>query len=167
MEPQRDDLRVRVRVRRFLAHRGVHHDELGGRIDQDDLAADSDQGKPALFAWKQPGLIAIAEIRRGRSRREMGIGRAHRRRIEQPLPRNQLASLPCAVMGKQPAEPRIVAQYGVEAAIGYFLPGAVDRPGCISLGADRLPDPLAKIVRDRLADGGPQHQPRISVSELA
>ena len=77
-EPQGNEIRGRGSVRRFLAHGGVHHDELGGRIDQDHLAPDSDQGKTPLFAGLDPYLVSIAEVWGGGSRCEIGVARIRR-----------------------------------------------------------------------------------------
>src|SRR5947209_6038419 len=126
-EPQRDRLGVGALLRGLLAHRGVHHHELGGGVDHDDLAADAHQRKAAGRAWKQKGLVAIAEIRRRRARRQRAIGR-ERGGVQHPLPRNQLAAFPGAVMRKQPAEPGIVAQHRVEAAERELLSRVVDHP---------------------------------------
>src|SRR5450432_3608887 len=157
-EPQGNETRSRGAVRRLLAHGGVHHDELGGRIDENHLAADSDQGKTPLLAGRDPYLVSIAEIWGGGSRSEIGVARIHRRRVQEPLPWNQLASIPCAVISEQPTQSRIIPQGCVEAAEGGFLPGAVDGPRSVGLGADRAPDLVAKIVRNGHARGGPQHQ---------
>jgi hypothetical protein len=68
-EPQGNEIRRRGSVHRLLAHGGVHHDELGGRIYQDHLAPDSEQGKTPLLAGQDPYLVSIAEIWGGGSQR--------------------------------------------------------------------------------------------------
>ena len=77
-EPQGNEIRRRGPVRRFLAHGGVHHHELGGRIYQDHLAPDSDQGKTPLLAGQDPYLVSIAEVWGGGSRCEIGVARIRR-----------------------------------------------------------------------------------------
>src|SRR6185295_794517 len=67
-------------------------------------------------------------------------------------------SFPSAVMRKQPSQPCVVAQGRVEAAESDLLPGAIDGPGRVGLGADCVPDSAVKIVRKRLTSGGAQYQ---------
>ena len=102
-EPQGNWLRVRGWVRRFLAYSGVHHYELGGWIYQDHLAPDSEQGKSPLLARKDPYLISVAKVWGSDARGEIAVGRPHRGGIQEPLPWNELAFLPCAVMREQAA----------------------------------------------------------------
>ena len=61
-------------------------------------------------------------------------------------------------MCEQAGKARIVAQGRVEAAEGDLLPGAIDGPGRVGLGADCVPDSAVKIVRKRLTSGGAQYQ---------
>ena len=103
-------------------------------------------------------MIPIAKEWAGHSWSEIAVGWLHRSDIQEPLPWNELPSLPCPVMREQPTKSGIVPQYSIEAAEGRFLSGPIDDPGCIGLGADLLPDFLAKIVGDGLANRGPQHE---------
>src|SRR5882724_6948241 len=136
----------------------MDHDELGGRIDQDDMSPDAEQRKSALLTGEEPHLVSIAEVGSCRSRGEMTVGWLHRGGVQHPLPWNQLTSFPCAVMRKQPAQTRVVAQGRVKAAEGDLLAGVIDGPGRVGLRADCVPDPAMKIVRKRLTRGSPQHK---------
>src|SRR5260370_5903412 len=60
----------------------MHHYHLGRGINEDHLAADAAQHEPALGAWQQPDLVAIAEVPRGRTRREVRVGWRHGRRVD-------------------------------------------------------------------------------------
>ena len=43
-------------------------------------------------------------------------------------------------MGEQAAEPRVVAQHGVEAVVGDLKTFRIDQPFGVGFRADRLPD---------------------------
>ena len=59
---------------------------------------------------------------------------------------------------EEQAEPRVVAQHRVEAAVRHLLPRAVDQPGGVGLRPDRLPDLLLQVVRHRPPDRVTKHQ---------
>ena len=80
----------------------MDHDELGGWIYQDHLATDSEQRKSPLLARKNPYLISVTKIWGGGARSEIGTDRMNCSGVQEPLPWNQLASFPCAVMREQP-----------------------------------------------------------------
>jgi hypothetical protein len=122
--PKVEDLRICVGVVRFLVNGSLHHDKLGGGIDQYHLTLDTDQSESSLFAWQYPDLISVPEIRRRRC--EVVIGLSHCGRIQDPLPRYQLALPPTAVVREEPTQARIVPQGSIKAAIGDLLPGVVD-----------------------------------------
>src|SRR3954471_4116035 len=128
----------------------MDHDEFGGRIDQDDLPPDAEQRKSALLTGEEPHLVSIAEVGSCRPWGKMTVGWLHRGGVQHPLPWNQLASFPCAVMREQPAQTRVVAQGRVKAAEGNFLAGTIDGPGRVGFRADCVPDLVVQIVRNGL-----------------
>src|ERR1700730_13362275 len=69
--------------------------ETARGIDKDHLAVDAEQHEPSRGAGQQPDLVAIAVVRLCLTRREMGVGRTHSSRVNQPLSWNHLAPVPC------------------------------------------------------------------------
>ncbi len=110
----------------------MHHDQLAGRVDKDGLSIHAQQGKAALLAGKGPGLVAVAEIRRGLVGREgrrmlLGVGG-----LDQVGRRDDLAQIGAVgaltIVGQQEAQSRIVAGGGIEVAAGPLKPRGVGPP---------------------------------------
>src|SRR6516165_12417437 len=124
----------------------MYHNQFGRWIDKDHLATDAQQHEPTVGAGQQPDLVAIPVVLRGYTRREISIGRTHRRRIQQPLPWDDLASVPRPVIRQQASKTGVVAQHSIKAAKGHLLAGAVGRPRGIGLRPYWLPYLLAQII---------------------
>ena len=136
--PERVHSSYRGKIDGLLVHGRVHHDELALRIDIDPLPAHAPEHEHAVLAGKDPRLVAVAEEWRQSPWPRLRLIRARCRRVPDPCRRDDLAPVPVAIVSQQQPEARVVAQHGVEAAVGGLLPGVVDEPRRVCLGSDEL-----------------------------
>jgi len=146
------NLRDPARLTRFIADRGVDHDESARRIDENLLATISTEHEHPLLSGQEPNLIAVAPERPRGTGSEVRLVNGHTRGVLKPGTGNKLPAAPVPVVGQQQAKSRIVAQHGVEATVGHLLAGAVDEPRCVRFGPHRLPDLFVKVLGDRPPD---------------
>ena len=85
-----DQRRPQAPSLRSVLKRGLDHDKLRGRIDADPLAVLADRRELATRSRQQPQQVNRTPRRRGPARREIGVGRGYRRRID-PLHRYDLS----------------------------------------------------------------------------
>ncbi len=127
-------------------------------IDEDRLAPHAEEREHPALTCEDPRLVAVAEGRRHHARTQVRLVHAHRRRVLDPRGGNDLPPAPVAVFGQEQSEPRVITQHCVEAAVRCLLPLPVDEPSGVCFRADRLPDLLLEIARDRAADSAAQDE---------
>src|SRR5438552_10732030 len=137
----------------LFADGGVDQDEAAGWIDENRLAAHTGEQKHPAVAGQDPGLVAVAEKRRGDAGLEMSLLGPHGGRLPNPRGGDDPAAAPVAVVRQQQSEASVVAEYRVDTAIRRFLAGLIYPPRRVHFVADRPPDLVGQILGDRSADG--------------
>ena len=135
----------------------MHHYELRAWINENELAVDSFEDKNSPYARLNPYLISIPVERGGNTRGKVGVPRSHCGRVDNPLARYELASLPHPIMSKKPCQSGVISQHRVETAVRHLL-SSVDGPRGFGFRPDGLPDLLTQIVGNRSPDGFAQNK---------
>ena len=141
-----------ARIAGPLAHGGVDHHQTAGPIDDDRLTTDASEREHPPLSCQYPDLVTVAPDT------GLRLAWAHARSVLHPSSWNNLSSAPVPIVGEQQPQARVVAQNRIEAAVRCLLTGAVDEPGRVSFGPDRLPDFLLQVISNRSTDRLPEHE---------